>query len=244
MSKLLDMEPQHEDQEPDAPHQQQVQGQHALDAEAALHVELLTQTDAKLDRFNSRLDRFFGELSQWSQKLEQVEALARQKHAEPRQRRSPAAACLLLMVGAAAGSLYTVWRNPRMFAGGQLVNETVPLPADNAAPALKEAGSEQPVEERHQPEIPATSLEITRNEQPVEAMPQPPVLETAVQPAVQPPAPASPESPPAPQVAAAITGFGSEQAEQKDPITTAPAPQDAEMRQPAFIQSSHGRIRM
>lgn len=251
MSKLFDMELRREQNEPEALRkvQQQAHQQEAFDAEAALHVELLTQTDAKLDRINARLDRFCGELNQWSQRVEQVEHHSRDRHAVHEHRRSPAAAFLLLIAGALGGAYYTTWRNGAAMpmAPWQAIGESAALPAT------------LPADER------APLLEVTQGQQPVEVEPQPPALQVADQPASQPP-PARPEPAMAPDPAAVpemaaaspqpATVLQPEavpapvpvpvpvQVQQTVPETTVHVSRDAEVVEPAFTSSGHGRIRM
>lgn len=91
--------------------QQKAKQQDAFDAETALHIELLTQTDAKLDRVNARLDRLSSELNRWAQDL--YEARQAPVEVSRRRRHGPSllAISLLLGLGAVAGALAMAWEH-------------------------------------------------------------------------------------------------------------------------------------
>ncbi len=142
--------------------QQGAEGREAIDAEAAAHIELLAETDAKLDRINARLDRFSSELNRWSQV--QAEGSASRQRREPsasisEPRSSPLlTVCMLLAAGMIAGSAYTAWRQtampvdqqegaPEMSGMAEHRTEPASMPAlDLSAVPQEEPVAEEPVE--------------------------------------------------------------------------------------------------
>lgn len=261
MSKLFDMEPQHGQGTSEALRkiQEEARRQEAFDAEAALHVELLTQTDAKLDRINARLDRFSGEINQWSRRIEEAEHRTREKPAAASQpRRSPAAMCALLILGAAAGGLYVTWRDSEILAAREMAGEAVSLSAASMQSPVQEIGSAPAAEPKFVDEPPL--LEVTQDSQHVEKEPE--QLEIA---ASQPPAQAPVEPSAAPQEAIISEAPASEppgnaaapaedspevvaseppQIQQAAPQEAVPVSRDTEPAQALFTPSSHGRIQM
>lgn len=117
MSKLFNMEPPRDPQQPELARKfrQEAESRVALDAEAALHMELLAETDAKLDRVNARLDRFSAELNRatLAQGAGQAETQHQQRAADisSERRSSPLLTVFgLLMFGIISGSAYTAWQ--------------------------------------------------------------------------------------------------------------------------------------
>ncbi len=116
MSKVFDTEPRlFASNTAEAMHQlqQKAQQQDAFDAETALHMELLVQTDAKLDRINARLDRLSSELNRWAQDLYEARQAPVEVSSHRRHRRGPSllATGLLLCLAAAAGALSMAWHH-------------------------------------------------------------------------------------------------------------------------------------
>lgn len=253
MSKLFGMEPKQEKEEALQRIRERIEGQDKMDTEAALHLELLVQTDAKLDRFNARLDRFYTELNQWNHALRDVQHPVRQASSSANNQ-APGflAALVLLAAGLFGGSFYSAWRylkTPLLQPGFDqaaapplLPDQPSPSVIADAAPPRPSAAvqSSEPKAEKEPVKMAETKknlAETGEGQSPVtvKMVEEPPL---AVNPQF-----ATAEKPPLKVKAVGVPAPVAADSQQQGAPETVPASGKAAAA-PAIIQSSHGRIQM
>ena len=246
MSKLVDMEPRHEQRKLELA--QRAEERTEIDTEAALHMELLAETDAKLDRINARLDRFVHEITRLSQE-QRREPAADPPPLSGREGSPIESVVMLLLLGAVGWAGYMLWQDdgaspvtiPEGALHRWLVGEPVssliegapvPVPAapETQVPPALSVGDLAPREDAPQVADVPEGPQVEILEPP--APPARPVEQSAA-------APSSPETPAPPPMTAQPV-----EAAHADRPAPAQEPEDASEASSATIQPVHGRIRL
>ena len=231
MSKLFDMEPRHEQRKLELA--QRAEERAEIDSEAALHMELLAETDAKLDHINARLDRFIHELTRLSQEQRREPPAAPPPLSE-HEGSGIGSVVMLLLLGAVGWAGYLFWQgddaSPIAIPEGALHRWLVGEPVSSlieGAPVPVPAASKPPTLSVGESSPPEDALRVAD----VPEGPKMEVLEPPAPPASEPESPAEPAVTAQP-VAANPTG------------SPATAPSDVGEASSATIQPVHGRIRL